>query len=226
MFGGLAFLILGNMAIAASSEGGALRAVAVEPLKRRLYMHRIDQIGIFADACRKLPANINTADLTADALLGEGPELPSDTVAIDNFIAAQDGTRAFMIPGRAPDEDRCLFSGVLLEALWGTKQDAFSKVQRDRVTSRSLGAYLKTEVPRIAKSYRITMVPNVSPTFPRTTTSTLPLAPKSSHLPSFRGLRLASQLPSWSFPGRVHGSCSRSGDIGVQATASPSALPT
>jgi hypothetical protein len=143
-----------------------LRAVDVEPLKRRLYMYRIDQIGIFADACQKLPANIKTADLTPDALLGEGPAPRSDTVAIDKFIATQDGTQAFMIPGRAPDEDRCLFSGVLLEALWGTKQDAFSKVQRDRVTSRSLGDYLKTEVPRIAKRYRITMVPNVSPTFP------------------------------------------------------------
>jgi hypothetical protein len=143
-----------------------LRAVAVEALKRRLYMYRVSQVGFFADACRTLPADIDTADLTPDALLGKGPGPRSAVVAIDKFIAAQDGTRAFMIPGRAPDEDRCLFSGVLLEALWGTKQSAFSKLLRGKVTSRSLGTYLQEEVPRLAENYRITLVPSVSPTFP------------------------------------------------------------
>ena len=143
-----------------------LRAVAVEALKRRLYAYRINQVGFFADACRTLPADIDTADLTRDALLGMGPGPRSATVAIDKFIAAQDGTRAFMIPGRAPDEDRCLFSGVLLEALWGTKRPAFSKLMPGKVTSRSLGAYLQTEVPRLAEHYRLALVPSVSPTFP------------------------------------------------------------
>jgi hypothetical protein len=143
-----------------------LRAVAVEALRRRLYTYRINQVGIFADACRTLPADIDTADLTPDALLGKGPGPRSATVAIDKFIAAQDGTRAFMIPGNAPHEDRCLFSGVLLEALWGTKQSAFSRLMPGKVTSRSLGTYLQTEVPRLAETYRLTLVPSVSPTFP------------------------------------------------------------
>jgi hypothetical protein len=142
------------------------RAIAVEALKRRLCMYCVNQIGFFADACRTLPADIPTADLTADALLGLGPGPLSATVAIDKFIAAQDGTRAFMIPGGAPDEDRCLFSGVLLEALWGTKQHAFSTLLPDKVTSRSLGAYLQKEVPRLAERYGITLQPSVSPTFP------------------------------------------------------------
>jgi hypothetical protein len=71
-----------------------------------------------------------------------------------------------MFPGSAPDEDRCLFSGVLLEALWGTKQSAFSRLMPGKVTSRSLGTYLQTEVPRLAETYRLTLVPSVSPTFP------------------------------------------------------------
>ena len=143
-----------------------LRAVAVEALKRRLYTYGIDQVGFFADACRTLPTNIDTADLTADALLGRGPRPRSATVAIDRFIAAQDGTRAFMIPGRAPHEDRCLFSGVLLEALWGTQPCAFSTLLPGKVTSRSLGVYLQREVPRLAGTYHLTLVPSVSPTFP------------------------------------------------------------
>ncbi len=143
-----------------------LRAVAVEALKRRLYTYGIDQVGFFADACRTLPTDIDTADLTPDALLGRGPRPRSATVAIDRFIAAQDGTQAFMIPGGAPDEDRCLFSGVLLEALWGTQQRAFSMLLPGKVTSRSLGVYLQAEVPRLAETYHLTLVPSVSPTFP------------------------------------------------------------
>ena len=129
-------------------------------------MYRVNQVGFFADACRTLPADIDTADLTPDALLGRGPGPRSAMVAIDKFTAAQDGTRAFMVPGGAPANDRCLFSGVLLEALWGTKQDAFSTVLPGKVTSRSLGAYLQEEVPRLAQSYQLTLVPSVTPTFP------------------------------------------------------------
>lgn len=149
-----------------SDWNNELRAVAVEPLKRRLYNYRVEQVGIFADACRTLPADIDTADLTADPVLGRGPGPRSASVAIDKFIAAQDGTRTFMIPAGAPDQDRCLFSGVLLEALWGTKEGAFSALVPGKVTSRSLGAYLQTEVPQMAAIYRTTLVPSVTPTFP------------------------------------------------------------
>lgn len=143
-----------------------MRAVAVEVLKRRLRMYRVNQVAIFADACRTLPADIDTADLTPDALLGKGPGPRSVTMPVDKFIAAQDGTQAFMIPGKDPGDDRCLFSGAVLSALWGTQQEAFSKLLPGKVTSRSLGTYLQTEVPRLAETYKLTLVPSVSPSFP------------------------------------------------------------
>jgi Caspase domain len=144
-----------------------LRAVNVEALRRRLDRYRIDQVAFFADACRKLPADVDTADLTPDALLGKGPAPRSPTPpAIDKFIAAQDGTATFMIPGADPDDDRCLFSGVLLEGLWGTRPNAFSKLLPDKVTSRSLGAYVQSEASKVAESYRLTLVPSWSSTFP------------------------------------------------------------
>jgi hypothetical protein len=143
-----------------------LRAVAVEALKRRLTLYGIDQVSIFADACRSLPADVDTADLVPDAVLGSGPGPRSATMAVDKFVAAQDGAETFMIPGDNPDDDRCLFSGVLLEGLWGARKDAFSKVLHDKVTSRSLGAYLQTEVPRLAEKYQHEVVPSVSPSFP------------------------------------------------------------
>jgi hypothetical protein len=143
-----------------------LRAVAVEALRRRLYLYRVEQVGIFADACRSLPADVDTADLVPEAVLGRGPGPRSATVAVDKFVAAQDGTRTFMIPGPSPEDDRCLFSGVLLEGLWGTKHGAFSAMLPGKVTSRSLGAFLQAEVPAIAATYQSTVMPSVSPTFP------------------------------------------------------------
>jgi hypothetical protein len=143
-----------------------LRAVAIEVLKRRLYMHDIQQIAIFADCCRSLPADIDAADLCPDPVLGRGPIPTQRQPAIDKFIAAQDGSATFMVPGATPAEDRCLFSGVLMEGLWGKKRDAFSMIRPDKVTSQSLGAYLQTEVPRIAESYKRKLIPAVNYSFP------------------------------------------------------------
>lgn len=142
-----------------------LRAVAVEVLKRRLYRFNVGQIAIFADSCRSLPPSIDAADLTPDAVLGLGPNQRSDP-PIDKFIAAQDGSATYMVPGETPDEDRCLFSGVLMEGLWGLSQSAFSIVLPGKVTSRSLGTFLKQEVPKRAAQYSRDLSPTVSPTFP------------------------------------------------------------
>jgi hypothetical protein len=148
-----------------------LRAVAVEVLKRRLTMYGPKQICIIADACRSLPSTIEQEDLAPDPILGAGPKQVDLTVAIDKFIAAQDGTAAFMIPGANPADDRCLFSGVLVEGLWGlsgplSHEPPFSKLVPDMITSRSLGSYLQAEVAARAKTYGLTLAPSISPTFP------------------------------------------------------------
>jgi hypothetical protein len=142
-----------------------LEAVHVEAMKRRLYRFRVHQIAIFADACRGVAPDIGVTDLTAHAVLGRGPGEPATDVEIDKFIAAQDGSDTYMVPGATPSDDRCLFSGVLIEGLWGMKPEAFSKLRKDKITGGSLGAYLKTEVPELAKRYGRKLNPNVSATF-------------------------------------------------------------
>ena len=149
-----------------SDWNNELRAVAIEVLKRRLYMHDIQQIAVFSDSCRSLPSNITAADLCPDPVLGRGPLTNQIQPALDKFIAAQDGSAAYMVPGDNPSDDRCLFSGVLMEGLWGIKAEAFSKRVPGKVTSQSLGAFLRAEVPRIASIYSRQLVPSVSPTFP------------------------------------------------------------
>jgi hypothetical protein len=159
-----------------------LRAVAIEALKRRLRMYEVKQITIFADACRSLPPDINAADLTADGVLGRGPINPQTMPDVDKFIAAQDGTATFMVPGENPEDDRCLFSGVLLEGLWGAKPTAFSAVRKNLVTSNSLGTYLKSEVAMVAGRYKYTLNPIVSPRSLKGTTF-ISIEPTNNSLP-------------------------------------------
>jgi len=141
-------------------------AVAVEVLKRRLGMyHDIEQIAIFSDSCRSWAADSGTADLDPSGVLGSTQTRQETMPPIDKFIAAQDGAETYMIPGDPPAEDRCLFSGVLMEGLWGINPAAFSE-NRKKVTSQSLGAFLRSEAPKVAQRYKLKLNPNVTPTFP------------------------------------------------------------
>ena len=114
------------------------RAVAVEVLRRRLREFGVTQIAIIADACRKLPQDMDFGDVTQDGVLGSGFTRPTSDPLIDRFTATQDGLAAYMIPGTTPEDDRCIFSGVLLEGLWGQAVKAFSKRDVGKVISSSL----------------------------------------------------------------------------------------
>ncbi len=144
-----------------------LKGIAVEGLKRRLYQYGLAEIAIFADACKAVPATILELDLDEDSVLGAGPMAGTEAdVAIDKFTATPAGAKTYMIPGPTPAEDLCIFSGVLLEGLWGTKATAFSRTEPSKVTSDSLAGFLKTEVPVVAGRYGLRVKPFVSPTFP------------------------------------------------------------
>jgi hypothetical protein len=144
------------------SEG---RAVGVRALQRMLYRYGLAQISIFADACRSLPASMDCVEVTADGVLGIGPE-PRVEADVDMFVAAQDAAQTYAIPGDAPEQDRCIFSGVLLEGLWGLNPAAFStKTKVHTITGPSLKTYLKFEVPRIATRYNVELNPSASTSF-------------------------------------------------------------
>ena len=138
--------------------------VAYESLRQRLATFGINQVAIFSDACRSLPKSVFDLQLEERAVLalGHGQGEPD----IDKFVAARDGKQAFVVPGSSESDDVCVFSGVLLEALSGTKPDAFSKFASDSITSSSLGSYLKAEVPRVAQICGLALKPTVVAAFP------------------------------------------------------------
>lgn len=140
------------------------RAIAVGGLRRKLERYGVDQIAIISDACRSLAVDEDSADLTADNVLGRGPHQPSLPFA-DILKASSRFRAAYMIPGATPDDDRCLFTGVLEEALWGHAEAA---LDQDRqvggcrcVTSASLARYLRAEIPRKAQQYRVDVRPDI-----------------------------------------------------------------
>ena len=142
------------------------RGVAVEVLRRRLREFGVTQIAIIADACRKLPQDMDFGDVTQDGVLGSGFTRPTSDPLIDRFTATQDGLAAYMIPGTTPEDDRCIFSGVLLEGLWGQSVNAFSKRDVGKVISSSLADFLRTRVPEVAGKYHLSMSPQVQTGFP------------------------------------------------------------
>ena len=143
-----------------------LRVVQVELLRWRLMRYYdIEQIAIFSDACGVLPTKIEDLNLSLDGVVGKTPFQRGMEPELDRFDSSLDGTAAFMLPGRSPDGDQGVFSGLLMKALWGVRPDAFSQQIGNAVTSRSLAKYLKIEVPKLAKEYGKVLHPRVSPTF-------------------------------------------------------------
>lgn len=137
--------------------------IFVEELRRRLYTYNIGYLTIFSDACRAIAdkADIRSLEPHSGANKRHGAVDPVPSIA--RFNACQDATSAFMIgePGAAAP-GKCLFSGVLAEALWGRVEDAFAQ---DRIDSSSLGRGLRTAVRARAKAYGLSLVPGGNPFF-------------------------------------------------------------
>lgn len=142
-----------------------LRAVEVDILKRRLMRFGVEQVVLIGDACSSLPGDMTAADLVPDVPLPKGPTAPTGQEETDRFLAAQDGQKAYMIPGNVPEQDRCVFTGVLMEGLWGAAPRAFSIGRPDAVTSQSLAGFLRTEVPARAAVYGYDLKPTVQSSF-------------------------------------------------------------
>lgn len=142
-----------------------LKGVGINALKRALYRYPVTHLAIISDACLSLPANMDQAEIRSDPVLERGPS-PRTEPWYDRFVATQEGTTTFMVPGADPEDDRCVFSGVLLEGLWGLNEAAFSKREPHLVTGNSLSVFLKSEVRRVSSLYSEPRVPSVGATFP------------------------------------------------------------
>ncbi len=141
------------------------RAISVEGLKRQLYRHGIRSLTIFGDACRSLPADIDTADIFGDPVLPRGP-YEAQAPIIDRFNAVVDGQQAYMLKGDGKAPDRCVFSTVLIEGLCGFRDEAFDKYLPDCVIPESLALFSKDRLREIGEIYDLQCKPDLSVQLP------------------------------------------------------------
>lgn len=142
------------------------RAISVEGLKRQLYRHGIRSLTIFGDACRSLPADMDTADIFGDPVLPRGP-YEAQAPIIDRFNAVVDGRQAYMLKGDGMAPDRCVFSTVLIEGLCGFRDEAFDKYLPDCVIPESLALFSKDRLREIGDIYDLHCKPDCATGIPR-----------------------------------------------------------
>lgn len=133
---------------------GNQEAINVSGLVRKLDRYNIKQLVVVSDACRTLPTGAQDADLT-EHKFPRGPVV-EQTPQADHWRASSQYRAAFMVKGQTSEQDRCIFSGVLTDALWGHYPAAFEQTgDMRRITNFALAKCLQNEVPAVARRYKV-----------------------------------------------------------------------
>lgn len=141
-------------------------AIKVSSLQRMLEYYGPKQVAIIGDACQEFSAKF--IDIVGSPVLDmPEPEEEQRPYELDQFFAVDAGKQAFMIKATGGQEDFCLFTEVLLDALEGdAPQASFEQIDGDRfVTSQSLALYLDGNVAQEAGKYGVRMNPRPKPGF-------------------------------------------------------------
>lgn len=152
------YWILSNWAMDSS------QAIKITSLQRMLEYYGPRQVSLIGDACQEFSARF--IDIVGSAVLYRTGE-KQRFFELDQFFAVDVGKQAFMIKAKGDQEDFCLFTEVLLDALEGDAQgDYFDTVGADKVvTSHSLARYLQATVAKEAGKYGVQMNPCPRPGF-------------------------------------------------------------
>ena len=136
------------------------KGVSIATLRDRLKRYGLRQLILISDACRTI-VDANTRDVDGDPVLQRGPfdeVLPQE----DLWFAASPARAAWMIPGRTAAESRCVFSGLMTEALSGVHRQAFDEEDSTRaITNFTLANFLESEVPPLAARYGAILNPHI-----------------------------------------------------------------
>ena len=123
-----------------------------------LLLRGIERLTLISDACREAPKDTDLQRL--DAVRGivlQGKQV--DSPRFDSLVACQDTQLGFMVAeqNNRSKPGKCVFSGVVADALWGNEPSAFDG---DRITVRSLGDCLQERTPKVAEKYRLKLFPD------------------------------------------------------------------
>ena len=141
-----------------------IEAVRLSSLQRVLEYYGPEQVTIIGDACQEYSARF--IDVIGNAILDTTDEHPRN-FELDRFFPVDAGSQAFMIKGKGDEEDFCLFTEVMLDALEGdAPADYFEEIDGGRhVTSQTLAKYLEDNLAAEAGKYGVRMDPRPRPGF-------------------------------------------------------------
>lgn len=126
--------------------------------RQRLVQYGLKNLIVISDACRTLP-NEMTSNVVGSAVIDMGP-FDEHVPKWDTLYASSPKRAAYMIPGSNLEESRCIFSGILSEALSGVHKEAFTNKDRENpITNYSLANFLEARVPKQASLYGVTLEP-------------------------------------------------------------------
>lgn len=133
------------------------------------YCGGVQHVVIISDACRVAPAGIAAANVSGTEIFPN--ETVSDTATpVDQFFACGPGKAAVEVkdPKVAADNYNALYTGVLLEALDGSRPDVLEPAaegggQVYYVRTRRLESYLRREVPQRVRALNLQHKVNQNP---------------------------------------------------------------
>lgn len=135
-------------------------AIGVSQIQDMLASYGIGQLAVVSDACLSPAIRDWTVNIVPHAVLPLGPFDPLSQICdVDQFDAVQRFQQAFMLREHEDAPARCIFSGVLMEALHGGHEDLFDP--EGRMTSDRLALHLRREVPKTAGRYKVAMTPRI-----------------------------------------------------------------
>ncbi|WP_257164924.1 caspase family protein [Bradyrhizobium sp. SRS-191] len=130
--------------------------VVADNFIEELLHHDVQRITLISDACREAPKDfdlIRLAPVRGITVQGERVESPK----FDRFSACQDGQQGFMVvEENSNNPGKCIFSGVIVDVLWGKEPSAISN---DVITTNTFGVCVRNRTVQRARDYRLKLNP-------------------------------------------------------------------
>ncbi|MGE7955166.1 hypothetical protein ACQKQA_00970 [Pseudomonas sp. NPDC089530] len=130
--------------------------VLADSFYTELLLHGVQRITLITDACREAPKNLDLTRLDAvRGIVVQGTQV--ENPKFDRLAACQDGQLGYMVSdSMSGAPGKCVFSGVIADALWGTEPSAISN---GLITTATLGVCVRSRTTERAKEYRLKLNP-------------------------------------------------------------------
>ncbi|MFJ4347545.1 hypothetical protein [Pseudomonas sp. NPDC089401] len=130
--------------------------VKADAFYTELLLHGIKRITLISDACREAPQTLEL--LRLDGVRGivvQGTQV--DSPRFDRLASCQDGKLGYMVKDpSAAAPGKCIFSGVITDALWGLEPSA---IDNGMITTATLGKCVRVRTSERASTYHLKLNP-------------------------------------------------------------------